>query len=103
MPVLLQHRSKQGVPRLLLGLPPLDLSVPQTETLGLHAPDPRPEQEGDRPFAGPGQFVMDAGGYLQTAETANAAFPRPGLDALAKGTAFIRDPENADPIRGTRA
>ena len=80
-----------------------DLSVAQMEELGLYISDPRSPKESDRPFAEPGLFIVNDKGQLQIADTSNAPFARPSFDALLKGIAFVRDPANDYPIRGTHA
>jgi peroxiredoxin len=78
-----------------------DLSIDQMEALGLYISNPRSPQETDRPFAEPGLFVVNAEGKVQLVDISNAPFVRPDLQSLVKGLAFIRNPENNYPIRGT--
>ena len=57
--------------------------------------------EGDRPFAEPGVFVVNANGLLQVVDISNAPFAKPDLAGLAKGLKFIR--ENDYQVRGRLA
>ncbi len=77
------------------------LSIKQMQTLGLYISNPRSPQETDRPFAEPGLFVINDEGKVQVIEISNGPFIRPELDGLLYGLAFIRDPANNYPIRGT--
>jgi peroxiredoxin len=77
------------------------MSIDQMKTLGLYISHPRSAQETDRPFAEPGIFVINAEGKVQVTDISNAPFARPDLKTLASGLAFIRDPANSYPIRGT--
>ncbi len=79
------------------------LSIEQMHALGVYISDPRSAAETDRPFAEPGLFVINAEGDIQIADISNAPFARPDLGSILKGLAFIRDPKNAYPIRGTHA
>ncbi|CCN34763.1 putative Peroxiredoxin [Vibrio nigripulchritudo SO65] len=87
----------------------LDVSFPiayglteeQMKTLGLYISKPRSEQETDHNFAEPGLFVVNENGGLQVVDIANSPFVRPELGALTRGLAWIRNPENNYPIRGT--
>ena len=78
-----------------------DLTVEQMKMLGLYISNPRSEKETDHPFAEPGLFVINTQGDIQIVDISNAPFTRPELEALANGLAFIRNPENNYPIRGT--
>lgn len=78
-----------------------DLSIEQMRALGLYISEPRSAAESDRPFAEPGLFVINADGAIQVTDISNAPFARPDLKSLSMGLKFIRDPENAYPIRGT--
>ncbi|WP_206020088.1 hypothetical protein [Pseudomaricurvus alkylphenolicus] len=40
-------------------------------------------------------------GKVQLVDISNAPFVRPDLQSLVKGLAFIRNPENNYPVRGT--
>lgn len=77
------------------------LGIDQMKALGLYISHPRSPQETDRPFAEPGIFVINAGGKVQVTDISNAPFARPDLETLHSGLAFIRDPANNYPIRGT--
>lgn len=80
-----------------------DLSIAQMKELGLYISDPRSAKETDRPFAEPGMFIINAAGNLQIVDIANAPFARPDPKMIANGLAFIRNPENNYPVRGTHA
>lgn len=77
------------------------LTIDQMKTLGVYISDPRSEQETDRPFAEPGLFIINGDGNLHMTDISNAPFSRPDLDSLVSGLAWIRNPENNYPIRGT--
>lgn len=79
------------------------LTIEQMRTLGLYISKPRSAAETDRPFAEPGLFVINAEGEVQVLDISNAPFARPDLNSLLMGLKFIRNPENAYPIRGTHA
>ena len=78
-----------------------DLSTEQMQQLGLYISNPRSAAETDRPFAEPGLFVINEQGQLQVVDISNGPFVRPELEPLVNGLAYIRDPENNYPIRGT--
>ncbi len=80
-----------------------DLTIDQMHSLGVYISHPRSPQETDRPFAEPGLFVINGDGALQIVDMSNGPFARPDLNSLVSGLAFIRDPENTYPIRGTHA
>lgn len=77
------------------------LSIEQMQALGLYISHPRSEQETDHPFAEPGLFVVNADRQVQVVDLSNNPFVRPELDALTSGLAWIRNPDNSYPIRGT--
>jgi peroxiredoxin len=77
------------------------ISIDQMGSLGLFISSPRSDQETDRPFAEPGLFVVNSEGLIQVIDVSNAPFARPELSSLLKGLAFIRNPDNNYPIRGT--
>ncbi|AXY03561.1 AhpC/TSA family protein [Vibrio alfacsensis] len=77
------------------------LSVEQMQTLGLYISEPRSEKETDHLFAEPGLFVVNDQGRVQIIDISNGPFVRPELNVLLSGIAFIRNPENNYPIRGT--
>lgn len=87
----------------------LDVSFPlayglteeQMKSLGLYISLPRSEQETDHNFAEPGLFVINEEGKLHVVDISNNPFVRPELGALSRGLAWIRDPNNHYPIRGT--
>jgi hypothetical protein len=62
---------------------------------------PRSEQETDHNFSEPGLFVVNENGELHVVDLSNNPFIRPELGALTRGLAWIRDPNNHYPIRGT--
>ncbi|GAB2510712.1 redoxin family protein [Microbulbifer agarilyticus] len=77
------------------------LTEEQMKTLGLYISIPRSEQETDHNFAEPGLFVVNEEGNLHVVDISNNPFVRPELGALTRGLAWIRDPDNHYPIRGT--
>ncbi len=76
-----------------------DLSIEQMQTLGLYISHPRSPQETDKPFAEPGNYVINEKGQVQVTDISNAPFARPDLESLAGGLSFIRGHDY--PIRGT--
>ena len=77
------------------------LTIEQMQKLGLYISHPRSEQETDHPFAEPGLFVINSDGHVQLVDISNGPFSRPELEPLVGGLAWIRDPANNYPIRGT--
>ncbi len=77
------------------------LTEPQMATLGLYISLPRSEKETDHNFPEPGLFVVNEEGHLHVVDISNNPFVRPELTSLVNGLAWIRDPENHYPIRGT--
>ncbi|MEG3768230.1 peroxiredoxin family protein [Alteromonas sp. 14N.309.X.WAT.G.H12] len=77
------------------------LTEQQMKALGLYISTPRSEKETDHNFAEPALFVINEKGQVHIVEIANAPFVRPKLDTLVSGLAFIRNPDNDYPIRGT--
>ncbi|KLV05539.1 thioredoxin peroxidase [Photobacterium aquae] len=77
------------------------LNIEQMQQLGLYISHPRSAQETDHPFAEPGLFVINENNEIQIIDISNAPFARPDLKTLLAGLAFIRNPENNYPIRGT--
>ncbi len=69
--------------------------------MGLYISIPRSEKETDHPFPEPGVFVINEKGQVQIADISNNPFVRPELEALVSGIAWIKNPENNYPIRGT--
>lgn len=67
--------------------------------LGLYVSEPRSQQETDHRFPEPALFVVNAQGFLQFVDVANAPFLRPDLDRLLGGLRFVM--EKNYPIRGT--
>lgn len=97
---LRRHQEQLGEP---MAFPMFHgLTVEQMEALGLYISDPRSPQETDHPFAEPGLFVINGEGTLQVVDLSNNPFVRPELATLVRGLAWIRDPKNDYPIRGTR-
>lgn len=45
--------------------------------------------------------MVNSKGQVQLVDTSNGPFARPDLEVLLSGLAFIRNPENDYPIRGT--
>ncbi|WP_394148071.1 peroxiredoxin-like family protein [Shewanella atlantica] len=77
------------------------LNIEQMKQLGLYISHPRSAQETDHPFAEPGLYVINDKGQVQVLDISNGPFARPELGILLSGLAFIRNPENNYPIRGT--
>ena len=77
------------------------LTIEQMQSLGVYVSVPRSEQETDHNFAEPGLFVINEDRGVQVVDISNNPFVRPELDALVSGLAWIRDPDNNYPIRGT--
>lgn len=77
------------------------LSEQQMKELGLYISVPRSEQETDHNFSEPSLFVVNENGDLHVVDLANNPFIRPELGALTRGLAWVRDPNNHYPIRGT--
>lgn len=77
------------------------LTIEQMQKLGLYISHPRSPEETDHPFAEPGLFVINADGNIQVVDISNNPFVRPELEALVSGLAWIRNPDNNYPIRGT--
>lgn len=77
------------------------LSIEQMQQLGLYISHPRSAQETDHPFAEPGLYVVNDLGQIQVLDLSNGPFVRPELGILLSGLAFIRNPDNNYPIRGT--
>ncbi|WP_028112514.1 peroxiredoxin-like family protein [Ferrimonas kyonanensis] len=78
-----------------------DLNLSQMRQLGLYVSEPRSAQETDHLFAEPGLYVINDQGKVQVIDISNGPFVRPELDVLLAGLAFIRNPDNHYPIRGT--
>jgi len=55
----------------------------------------------DHPFPEPGLFVINSQGNVQIVDISNNPFVRPDIETLINGLAWIRNPENNYPIRGT--
>jgi len=77
------------------------LSIEQMKSLGLYISEPRSPAETDSLFAEPGLFIINEAGKVQTASTSNSPAVRPELGVIVRGLAFVRDPANNYPIRGT--
>ena len=77
------------------------LSIEQMKELGLYISEPRSTAETDSLFAEPGLFIINGEGKVQIASTSNSPAVRPELGVIAQGLAFVRNPENNYPIRGT--
>lgn len=77
------------------------LTTSQMEQLGLYISNPRSPQETDHAFAEPGLFVVNEKGHLQVVDISNNPFVRPDIKTLVNGLAWIRNPDNNYPIRGT--
>ena len=77
------------------------LTIEQMKALGVYVSIPRSPQETDHNFAEPGLFVINDNGGVQVVDISNNPFVRPELGALVSGLAWIRNPDNNYPIRGT--
>ena len=94
---LKEHLEKLGVSfRFLYGL-----TIEQMKELGVYISHPRSEQETDHPFPEPGLFIVNDKGQVQVVDISNNPFVRPALNQLVSGLAWIKNPENNYPIRGT--
>ena len=97
-----EHQLTAHLEKLNVTFPLLyGLSLEQMQALGLYISHPRSEQETDHPFAEPGLFVVNGERRVQVIDLSNNPFVRPELDALMSGLAWIRNPDNNYPIRGT--
>ncbi len=92
-----EHRSRLDVNFPLYH----GLTEAQMQELGLYISIPRSPQETDHNFAEPGLFVVNGDGKLHVVDLSNNPFVRPELEALVSGLAWIRNPDNNYPIRGT--
>ncbi|WP_026317886.1 redoxin domain-containing protein [Algicola sagamiensis] len=77
------------------------LTLAQMQALGVYISHPRSAQETDHPFAEPGVFIINEKKELHVVDISNNPFVRPELSALCRGLAWIKDPDNHYPIRGT--
>lgn len=77
------------------------LTEAQMKQLGLYISVPRSEKEADHNFAEPGMFVVNEQGSIQAIDLSNNPFIRPDIETLVGGLAWIRNPDNKYPIRGT--
>ncbi|GAA5187621.1 redoxin domain-containing protein [Ferrimonas gelatinilytica] len=97
-----RDQVEEHLSRLTVSFPiAYGLTEEQMETLGLYISLPRSEEETDHNFPEPGLFVVNEEGHLHVVDISNNPFVRPELESLVKGLAWIRDPENHYPIRGT--
>ncbi|WP_260260278.1 redoxin family protein [Vibrio intestinalis] len=97
-----KHQLEQHLEKLDISFPiAYGLTEAQMQTLGLYISIPRSEQETDHNFAEPGLFIVNEHGNLHVVDISNNPFVRPELGALTRGLAWIRDPNNHYPIRGT--
>ena len=67
------------------------LSMEQMRAPGLYISEPRSQKETDRPFAGPGRFVINSEGTLQIFDFSNAPFARPGLSTVLTGIKLTKE------------
>ena len=79
------------------------LTTSQMKALGVYVSVPRSEKETDHNFAEPGLFVVNENRGVQVVDISNNPFVRPELETLVSGLAWIRNPDNDYPIRGTWA
>jgi len=77
------------------------LTIEQMQSLGLYISEPRSPAETDSIFAEPGLFIINEAGKVQIASTSNSPAVRPELGVIEQGLAFVRNPDNNYPIRGT--
>ena len=77
------------------------LTEESMQDLGLYISKPRFAKETDHNFSEPGLFVVNEHGKLHVIDIANNPVSRPNLKTLVGGLAWIRDPKNDYPIRGT--
>ena len=97
-----KHQAEEQLEKLDISFPiAYGLTEEQMKTLGVYISLPRSEQETDHNFAEPGLFVVNEKGELHVVDVSNNPFVRPELGALTRGLAWIRDPNNHYPIRGT--
>ncbi|MDA0149640.1 peroxiredoxin family protein [Vibrio sp. LaRot3] len=97
-----KHQLEQHLEKLNISFPiAFGLTEEQMKTLGLYISIPRSEQETDHNFSEPGLFVINEKGQLHVVDISNNPFVRPELGALVRGLAWIKDPNNHYPIRGT--
>lgn len=97
-----KHQLEAHLEKLTISFPiAYGLSEDAMKTLGLYISIPRSEQETDHHFAEPGLFVVNEKGQLHVVDISNNPFVRPELGALTRGLAWIRNPDNHYPIRGT--
>ena len=97
-----KHQVEEQLEKLDISYPiAYGLTEEQMKTLGVYISLPRSEQETDHNFAEPGLFVVNEKGELHVVDISNNPFVRPELGALTRRLAWIRDPNNHYPIRGT--
>ena len=97
-----REQLESHLEKLSVGFPLyFGLTIEQMKTLGVYISIPRSEKETDHPFPEPGLFVINADNQVQVVDISNNPFVRPELEALVSGLAWIRNPENNYPIRGT--
>lgn len=97
-----KHQLEEQLEKLNISFPiAYGLKEEQLKELGVYISIPRSEQETDHNFAEPGLFVVNEKGELHVVDISNNPFVRPELGALTNGLAWIRNPENNYPIRGT--
>ena len=77
------------------------LNIDQMKALGLYISHPRSEKETDHPFPEPGLFVINRENQVQVVDISNNPFVRPEIETLTSGLAWIKNPDNDYPIRGT--
>ncbi|OAN12995.1 thioredoxin peroxidase [Photobacterium jeanii] len=97
-----KHQLEAHLEQLEVSFPiAYGLTEEQMKTLGVYISLPRSEKETDHNFSEPGLFIVNEHGNLHVVDISNNPFVRPELGALTRGLAWIRDPENHYPIRGT--
>ncbi|MGB1239027.1 MAG: redoxin domain-containing protein [Pseudomonadales bacterium] len=97
-----EEQLREFMPKLDINYPiHYGLSEAQMHELGLYVSSPRSEQENDHLYAEPGVFVVNEQGLLHIVNISNNPFIRPELSELVAGIAWLKNPENNYPIRGT--
>ncbi|NLS14069.1 redoxin family protein [Vibrio sp. SM6] len=97
-----EHQLAEHMDKLNVSFPiAYGLTEDELKTLGVYISTPRSELETDHNFAEPALFVVNDEGNLHVVDLSNNPYVRPELNALTRGLAWIRDPNNHYPIRGT--
>ena len=78
-----------------------DLTVKQMSILGLYISSLRLGMDAERPFAGPGLFLVDAEGELKLVDITNVPFDPPDLNAVFRGIRLLHSMTVEYPANGT--